>query len=710
VRRLVLLLPLVTACGDCGKTASAPDAGSEAAARPAPPSRTPAQIRAEGNHLLGASSAYLAQHARNPVDWYPWGDEALRLAKALDRPIFLSIGYASCHWCHVMEEEVFEKDDVAELLNARFVSIKVDREERPDLDAVYMEAVVGMTGSGGWPMSTFLSPDALQPFFGGTYFPHDKFLQVARTVSDEFARDRAALETRGHEVAKRVAERTRDPADTAPLRARELELLARHAAASADPEWGGWGSRTKFPNPTKLQFLLRAYRKWGDADVGKALRRTLEAMASGGVYDHVGGGFHRYAVDAKWIVPHFEKMLYVNAVLAPVYLEAAAAFDEPRFSEVGRDVLDFMVRDMTTPEGALAASIDADSGGKEGSYYVFTREEIIALAGKDGDALATMLGATAAGTFEGSNVLTRRAERFDAALFAKHRAALLAARNARPRPSRDAKVITAWNGLAIGALARGYALTGDARYRAAAEAAAAHLVGKHLAGDALARASTAGKTAEAGTLDDYAGLARGLFELFLATGTLAHFDVASRLAAAAQARFAAPGGGFHTAAQATPLGRPVELADHEEPAGNAALLDAVARMAALSGLAPLDRTADAHAAALGADARAQGLAAAAWLDATLLRAGPFYEIVVAGDDAAAAPLMASLRKIAPSWSVIVRTPGAPGADLIARLPALEGKTAKPGTARAYVCQRGACKLPTSDPKELATQVRAGWSR
>jgi hypothetical protein len=715
LRRLsppVLLAALValSGCGDCGgKPSAAAEAGAEAAATARTP--TPAEIRAKGNHLVGSSSAYLLQHAHNPVDWHPWGEEALNLAKELDRPIFLSIGYASCHWCHVMEREVFDQDDVAELMNRRFVAIKVDREERPDLDASYMDAVLALSGDGGWPLNAFLTP-GLKPFFGATYVPKEKFLKVAADAADRFARERSAIETKAAEVARQVALSAADPADRGRVRPQELELLAARAATTADPRWGGWGSRTKFPSAPKLRFLLHAYRKWGDAELGKTLRRTLDAMASGGVYDHVGGGFHRYAVDAAWLLPHFEKMLYVNALLAGVYLEASSVFEEPRYLELARDVLDAMVRDMTTPEGAFAASLDADSGGKEGSYYTFSATQVrAAVPGPDGEKLAAMLGATDAGPVDGASVLNRRAEKFDAALFARHRAALLAKRNERPRPALDAKVVTAWNALAIAALARASTATGEARYREAATRAMRFLRAKHVAADGkLARASTGGATAGAGTLEDYGALAEASLELFLATGETKHLADALATLAEARKRLETPEGAFFSAEAAdAPLGRRVEVSDRESPSGEALVLDAYARAAALTGQPALDAATERLLDAAGAEARGQGLGASAWLDAALLRNGPFYEVVIAGNDAATSPLAAAARKLGAPWFVLLTLPAA-GADAatLALAPAAEGKSSKDGRPLAFVCLRGACKLPAREPAEMLGQLRAGW--
>ena len=405
LRRTCLLLVLALAACDRGHATAAASRVPEAAAPP----RSPAVIRRDGNHLVGAGSVYLAQHAHNPVDWYPWSREALDRARSEDKPIFLSIGYSSCHWCHVMEAEVFEKDDIAEFLNAHFVSIKVDREERPDLDEVYMEALTSMTGSGGWPMSLFLTP-GLKPFFGATYLPHDRFQSVAGKAAEQFGVARSEIEASAEQVAQGIGRRiAQEGATTAsPIRPDELHALATAALGHIDAQWGGFRGKTKFPTPVRWAFLLHAARKWGDGSLREALRKTLDAMAAGGIRDPIGGGFHRYSTDPQWQTPHFEKMLYDNAQLATLYVEAGLALAEPRYIAVATDTLDFLLRDMQAPDGAFQASIDADSGGREGAYYVFTRDELLRIGGpRDGDMLARLLGIAPTGPFDGASTPNR---------------------------------------------------------------------------------------------------------------------------------------------------------------------------------------------------------------------------------------------------------------------------------------------------------------
>ena len=687
--------------------------------------RTPAQIREKGNHLVDESSVYLRQHAHNPVDWYPWGEEALARARDEDKPIFLSIGYASCHWCHVMEHEVFEHDEVAALVNARFVCIKVDREERPDLDAVYMEAVQAMTGRGGWPMTVFMTPD-LKPFFGGTYFPRDQFLHLCRSVAQAYGERREELAGQAERVAEHLSRQLDFSGDAVPdLEA--LAALAGSALESYDGTWGGFNQEQKFPTPLRWRFLLHQYRRSGDEALAAAIRHTLSAMGSGGIHDHLGGGFHRYTVERTWLVPHFEIMLYDDAQLASLYLEAATVFDDARFREIAVDLLDFMLRDLSDPAGGFYASYDADSGGEEGSFYVWTPEEIEAVAGPiDGPVLARLLGVFEGGNFEGKSVLTRRvatvevAAEFEreeaevAVLFDRYRQALYERRAQRVWPGLDKKLVTAWNGLALSAFARGYAVLGDVRYLEAARLAADRLWDLHRdAGGRLCRASTGGVRSGAGILDDYALLAGGLLDLYQAGGETQDLQRARELLATAGELFADPDGGFFmTAADGeAPLGRRVDLFDSVEPSGASAMLHALLRESALGG-DPTGRDRVGEILARHGDWLARGgLEMAWWADAASLYHGPLYEVVIAGDPAATGTrgLREAYWSLDPHFAVLSTVPAnGPGDDLAALLPGARGKTAVDGAPAAYVCRFGACEAPTSDAVGLAAQLRTRW--
>jgi uncharacterized protein YyaL (SSP411 family) len=700
-----------------------------AADLPAGP-RHVADIRRDGNHLRDESSLYLLQHAHNPVDWYPWGPEALARAAAEDKPIFLSIGYSSCHWCHVMEHEVFEDDEVARYLNAFFICIKVDREERPDLDSVYMDAVQAMTGRGGWPMSVFLTPD-LKPFHGGTYFPREHFMQLVHQVAEVFRTRRADLERQGAQVAGSIAVPPPINVDGSD-RALDDELLAQAAnrgLENYDAVNGGFQQSQKFPTPVKWRFLLHEFRRQGDDE---QITHTLAAMQGGGIQDHVGGGFHRYTVDHRWTVPHFEKMLYDNGQLAGLYLEGGVVFDRPDFSATGLDVLDFLLRDMRGDEGAFYSSFDADSGGEEGTYYVWSVADITAAVGEvDGPALAEVLGVDARGNFEhtGKSVLTRRtdlkkiAERQGRApeevaqLFARHRDRLREVRAQRTPPGLDRKIVTSWNGLTIASLAQGYAVTRNPVYLEAARRAADFLLTTHRRADGtLWRASNGGRVTGEGILDDYAFLADGLLELFQVSGEVKYLAAARELLDRARTDFARPDGpGFFIASTRAdaPLGRTVEFYDSVIPSGNAVMYRDLIKLAALTGeTVYLD---EAHAGLTGWSSLLErgGLELAGWLDAVGCIVGPYYDVVIAGnaDDEATRRLRRAYWSRLPASAVLSAVPAAGAtAELLKVAPALAGKQAVDGLATAYVCEFGTCQAPTGDPQEMMVQVLRGWEK
>ncbi len=691
-------------------------------------------IRRDGNHLLGAGSVYLQQHAHNPVDWYPWSPEALARARAEDKPIFLSIGYSSCHWCHVMEAEVFEKDDVAAFLTAHFVSIKVDREERPDLDEAYMQALVSMTGSGGWPMSLFLTPE-LKPFFGATYLPHDRFRALIGKGAERFTATRAAIETESDDIQKFMQREAHAASAAPPIDASELHAVATSALDRVDLDAGGFRGDTKFPTPVRWELLLHAARKWGDAPLVHALRVTLDAMAAGGIRDPIGGGFHRYSTDARWEVPHFEKMLYDNAQLASLYFEAGLALGDRRYVGVGVDTLDFLLRDMQAPDGGFYASLDADSGGREGAYYVWSPDELARVAGaEDGPVVARILSVHGGGSFDGASAPNRRATIAEVAaasrrstasvddLWTSVRPKLLAARGSRPHPRLDTKIVTAWNGLAIEALARGFEATGDVRYRDAALRAAEWLwrVHRRAAGagpaetaEALFRASNGGVADAGGVLEDYAFFARGLVALFEATDRAELLERAVALVKAADARFrSADESGWYGAENgSTPFARSVSIEDAVEPSGSAALLAVRVALGALTLDEELTRRVDATLRIQSGALRASGMGSAGWLDAALLRVGPFYDLVVAGDDLEAINRLEGVRRaLGPAWTVAARVPAdGPDSWFERIVAASRGKTAGAARAKGYVCVEGACKAPTADPAALRALLLEGWS-
>ena len=690
--------------------------------------RTPQEIMRDGNHLVDEPSVYLQQHAHNPLDWYPWGKEALAKARAEDKPIFLSIGYSSCHWCHVMEHEVFEHVDVAEFMNEHFVCIKVDREERPDLDSVYMEAVQMITGRGGWPMSVFLTPD-LEPFHGGTYFPKDQFMQLVRQIVTVYSEKRDDLDNQAGQIAERIAGATAAKATAGqPLDDDGLAAAVAKGKETYDPVNAGFNQSQKVPTPVNWRFLLHEYRRRGDEDLAGMITATMQG---GGIYDQVGGGFHRYTVDVRWTVPHFEKMLYDNGQLAGLFLEAGVVFDRPDFTATGLDVLDFLLREMQGDEGGFFGSYDADSGGEEGTYYVWSRDDITAAVGEsDGPALADVLGVTKKGNFEqsGSSVLTWRADLNEIAarrnrsveeleaLFPRHRDTLRRVRSERTPPGLDRKIVTSWNGLTIASLAQGYAVTGESKYLDGARKTADFLLTLHRKKDgSLWRSSSSGRTRGEGILDDYAFFADGLLEIYQVSGDVKYLRAAKELIDFARAEFRREEGGFYMANSRveSPLGRRVDYFDSVIPSGMAVMFTAMIKLSALTGEPGyLTEVQDDLARWSGLLERA-GLEMAWWFDAAARLIGPYHDVVIAGDpaDPATGVLTRTVLERLPASAVMSLIP-ADGADkdLLAIAPALEGKTALNGAPTAYVCEFGVCQAPTSDPALMGKQILQGWRK
>ncbi len=691
--------------------------------------RTPAYIREHGNHLADQASLYLRQHAHNPLDWYPWGEEALARARREDKPIFLSIGYSSCHWCHVMEAEVFEHDDVAQYMNDHFICIKVDREERPDLDTVYMSAVQAMTGRGGWPMSVFLTPD-LKPFYGGTYFPRAQFLDLTRKIVDVYSNQRDNIEQQAAQLAEHIESQPATLLGGDSNLTQELITVAVDNARDIyDPHHAGFSQGQKFPTPIKWRFLLHQWRRHPDPELRDMLTATLEAMQGGGIHDLIGGGFHRYTVDVEWTVPHFEKMLYDNGQLAGLFLEAGVAFARPDFSATGADVLDFLLRDMRGDTGAFYASFDADSGGEEGTYYIWSRDEILAEAGpEDGPALAAILGVGQKGNFEhsGKSVLTYRADAQKiqdqygldpvaaTALFTKHRRQLRQVRDQRTQPGLDTKVVTAWNALVISSLAEGYAVTGRQKYLDGAVKATDTLLAKHLRQDgSLWRTSDHGRPSGEGILDDYALLASALLDVYQVSDDpeiqARYLGKARELLDFARSEFhRAEGGYFMSRDQVTsPLGRPVDTFDNVTPSGQAAMYQALIALAAITGeTGYLDEARDDLARWTGLIRRA-GIETAWMCDAVSKIIEPYYDVVIAGDqtDEAATSLRAAVLTRLPVNAVLTTVPAKGPSDKLQKLaPALEGKKAVAGQATAYVCEFGTCQAPTQDAAVMLKQL------
>lgn len=676
------------------------------------------------NHLEGQQSLYLRQHAHNPIDWYPWGEEAINRARQENKPIFLSIGYSSCHWCHVMEKEVFEKEDVAALMNDKFISIKVDREERPDLDMIYMEAVQALTGSGGWPMSVFLTPE-LKPFYGGTYIPHARFIELARAIAEIFADKRTQVE----DQAARLAEIAAANPAFRENRAIDISLIDEIVSESFslfDNVWGGFREGMKFPQPVKWRFLLHYYRKTGRPELGEIIRRTLDSMATGGIYDHIGGGFHRYAVERTWLIPHFEKMLYDNGQLAGLYTEAWAVFGDPIYEQIARGTLDFLLNELSAPGEAVFASLDADSDGREGAFYTWRYDEIIkVIGGQEAAAIAQILGVTPEGNFEGVNVISRRNDSNDTKTIPPERVKemqesidknilrLREYRSARPRPALDNKIIVSWNGLAISALVQGYCAFGKDEYLRKAIEAADYIWKCHRRPDGgLWRTSYGGRAENPAYLDDYALFARALFDLFEVARDPEWLRRAVGLIEYLFAHFRNPEGGYYIsqAAADNPLGRKIDFWDGPTPSGNAAFLSALHRAALLTGNERYHEEIERCLLQAGQLIRRLGLEMAGWLDTALLHGGPAYTVVISGgkEKGQTNRLIDTFRRLAPPYACLIVARENGTLDEIAEIsPVVVGKTS-PRDPAAHICRRGECLNPVSDPDELAELLRNGW--
>ena len=669
------------------------------------------------NHLAGETSPYLLQHSRNPVDWYPWGPGALSRAKAEDKPIFLSIGYAACHWCHVMERESFESDAIASLLNASFVAIKVDREERPDLDEIYMTAVQMLTGQGGWPLSVFLTPDG-KPFFGGTYFPpEDRYGRPG--FASILARVRDAWSGRREGIAAQAAALTEALAATPPVApagrrvgVTESRLAAADLAARFDHEWGGFGGAPKFPPHGALALLLREHAASGEAEPRRMVETTLDRMASGGMFDQIGGGFARYSVDERWLVPHFEKMLYDQALIVPVYVDAWRVTRKPFYRRVVEQTLDFVRRELTGPDGELWASLDADSEGHEGRFYVWTPDEVArALGPEDGAFAAAALGIGAVGNFEGKSVahLPRGPiDEAEAARLAPLRERLRQARESRERPATDDKVLTAWNGLMISAFARAHQAFGREEDLRSARRAADFATTRLTSGDRLLVSWRRGRAHLNAYLDDYAFLARGLLDLYESSFDRRDLDRAARLARMLPARFGDGAGGFYFTSDdhEALLTRTRSSYDGALPSGAGVAAEVLLRL----GRHLDDRAlAEAGERTLAAAAPLVGRmpsAFASLLHAAAYAEGSVVELAIVGPRDAPetrALLDVAGRCYAPARTIAAHDP----ADGPSDLPLLRGKAQVAGRAAAYVCRNYACASPTTDPRALAAALGEG---
>jgi uncharacterized protein len=667
------------------------------------------------NLLASEKSPYLLQHASNPVAWRAWNDETLALAKKLDRPIFLSVGYATCHWCHVMEHESFEDQETADVLNELFVNVKVDREERPDVDQIYMRSVMALHGQGGWPLSVWLTPD-LKPFYGGTYFPKTPrygrpgFKDVCRTLADLFARRRADVEAQAAQAVE-VLNRRAGGAASADALAALPSAAARALLMEFDREHGGFGEAPKFPRPCTLDLLSREIAHEGPAAAAArvATATTLDRMYRGGLYDHVGGGFARYSTDARWLVPHFEKMLYDNAQLIDAYVDGALLLGRPEFFDVAEDVAAWVLREMTSPEGGFYSAQDADSEGEEGKFYVFTLDELKDALGDDAAFASRVFGATSLGNFEGSNVLHLvepidalaekegdSVERFRARL-RDVRTRLYERREGRPRPLLDDKVLASWNGMMIAAFARLGVLRRRRDLVDAARKASDFVRARLWRSEerVLLRRYREGDARFVGSLDDYAHVALGELALFEATGEASRLSFAKELMARAEEIFPDEvGGGYFFAAEATDLvARLKEAYDGATPSANSTAARAHARLGAILGDETERDKARATVRAFSEEAlrHPAGYPALAAVADDLARPPRRLEIVADHADAAFDDLVAKAHDAFAPGRAIVPILGSERAALAALGVAVEGKVPKGGRPTAFLCEDLACR-------------------
>ncbi|KSU82868.1 MULTISPECIES: thioredoxin domain-containing protein [Rhodococcus] len=661
------------------------------------------------NNLGGSSSPYLRQHADNPVHWQQWGEEAMEWARERNVPILLSIGYSACHWCHVMAHESFENDEIAAVMNANFVCVKVDREERPDIDAVYMNATVAMTGQGGWPMTCFLTPDG-SPFYCGTYYPPTprggmpSFTQLLEAIVDTFTNRRDEVDNAAQSIVTELQRASGGiPYGGAPIDAELLNAAGRSILGDEDVPRGGFGGAPKFPPSALLEGLLRQYERTGSGEILGGIERTAEAMARGGIYDQLGGGFSRYSVDAEWVVPHFEKMLYDNALLLRFYAHWARRTGSDLATRVTEETARFLLSDLLTENGCFASALDADTDGVEGLTYVWTPTQLVEILGaEDGQWASELFRVTDTGTFEeGASVLQLLRDPDDWSRWQTVSDALRAVRAQRPQPGRDDKVVTAWNGLTVTALTEaGLALDRPDWITAAAECAGA-LLDLHLVDGHLRRASLGGAVgAPTGVLEDYAMLATGLLALYQATGLARWLDAAQQLLDVTVDHFAdpaEPGSWFDTADFAESLvTRPRDPLDGATPSGASSVAEALLTAAALTDAERSSRYAQAAADAL---ARATlpleraPRSAGHWLAVAEASSRGPIQVAVVGEGS----LLADARRLAPGGAVVVG--GAPDSSpLLADRPLVDGGEA------AYICRGFVCDRPVTTVVELASQL------
>jgi uncharacterized protein YyaL (SSP411 family) len=672
------------------------------------------------NRLIDENSPYLLSHAHNPVDWYPWGDEALEKARAEDKPIFLSIGYAACHWCHVMERESFENDEIAGILNEYFVSIKVDREQRPDVDHIYMQFTQALTGHGGWPMSVFLTPDR-RPFFAGTYFPPDDqygrpgFKRIVSEIGQAYRESKDQITESADDIYSKVAEALDRAESPVNLRTGLINEGVDNLMKQVDMVHGGFGTQPKFPHAMEISLLLRHYRKAGDLTYLQAAEKSLQGMAHGGIYDQIGGGFARYSVDARWLVPHFEKMLYDNGLLAEVYAQAYQVTGNSRYLEIVGETLDWLLREMTDESGGFYSALDADSEGEEGKFYVWEKREIENVLKDQADRFIQYYNVTEEGNFEGRNILhvsdesRRMREQADEAeldaYLSECRRELLEARSARIRPATDDKILVSWNGLALSALARGYQVTREKRYLEAAEKNASFVRDVLNRDGHLMHAFRKGNSSHGDFLEDYAFYIRGLIDLSESDPSengSRWLEFAERLADQALTRFLGEDGQFYLRpeGQSDLIMRPRDAYDGALPAPGSVMIHNLFKLNRLTGKQEYLTAGERALKAVSGNIQRMPSAMTTALLALDFYVNDKIEVVVIGSREARREMLdAVYRRYIPNRVIAISDTGDE------KLPLFQDRSLDGSPARAFVCKNATCGLPAEDISTLNEQLR-----
>ncbi len=661
------------------------------------------------NRLAKEKSPYLLQHAHNPVDWYPWGPEAFEKSKKEDKPIFLSIGYSTCHWCHVMEHESFEDEELAKYLNEHYVPVKVDREERPDVDQIYMAAVQAITGQGGWPLSAWLTPD-LKPFMGGTYFPKEDrygrpgFMSILKRIDELWKTKRDDLNESATQIGDHLKKMSAVEASGEVALGAVFEKANLQIERSFEPSYGGFTQQPKFPHSTTISYLLRRYARTGDKKSLEMAEKSLEGMARGGIYDQLGGGFARYSTDSRWLVPHFEKMLYDNALLASCYLEAWQLTKKDAYATIVRETLDYITRDMTSKEGGFYSAEDADSEKIEGKFYVWNPQQVVDVLGKDADRFMKAFDVTPGGNWEPhEESIPKKQSVLHVAQdgdFADLKKKMFDARSKRVRPHLDDKVLTSWNALMISAMAQAGVLLDEPKYRDAAVKAAGYLLATHRKDGKLLRTSRLGEAKLDAYLEDYAYLSAALLDLYEATFDATYFAGAQALAAKAIELFwDDAAGGFFTTAKGSEalIARMREEYEGPHPTGNSVMALTLLKLHAYTGDAAWRDRADKIVRSYKSDLERYPAGHCWMLVALDYLQGPSKEIVIAGPDPG--PLLKVVRSRYLPNKVLAL------ADGKSAIPLLEGRTAIQGKTAAYVCENMSCKKPVTDPAELEALLK-----